>query len=102
MHDKAVNTCCIVFYSVPNWYKTQEMCDIVVSKDPLMLIYWRNRYKTQKIDEAVDDSGSTKIYSWLVCYSVMLDMFHGTLLANDDILFFDKESSKVTVFANDW
>ena len=39
------------------------MCDIVVSKDPLMLIYWRNRYKTQKIDEAVDDSGSTKIYS---------------------------------------
>ena len=102
MHDKAVNTCCIVFYSVPNRYKTQEMCDRVVSKDPLMLIYSPNRYKSQKIDETVDDSGSIKIYSWLVYYSIMLDMFHGTLLANDGILFFDEESSKVTVFANDW
>ena len=27
MCDKAVNTCFTVFYSIPNQYKTQEMCD---------------------------------------------------------------------------
>ena len=33
MHDKAVNIC-FVFDSIPNQYKTQEMCDRVVSENP--------------------------------------------------------------------
>ena len=32
------------------------MCERVVSEDPFMLIYYPDRYKTQKMcDEAVDD-----------------------------------------------
>ena len=31
MCDKAVNRCFFVFHSIPDWYKTQEMCDRVVS-----------------------------------------------------------------------
>ena len=34
MYHKAVNRCCFVFHSIPNQYKTQEMCDRVVSEDP--------------------------------------------------------------------
>ena len=30
MCDKAVNTCFFVFISVPDWYKTQEICDEAV------------------------------------------------------------------------
>ena len=33
---KAVDTCPFVFDSVPDQYKSQEMCDKVVSKDPFM------------------------------------------------------------------
>ena len=31
--DIAVNRCAFVFDSIPDWYKTQEMCDRVVSED---------------------------------------------------------------------
>ena len=48
MSDKAINTCFIVFYSTPDLYKTQGMCDRVVSKDPFLLIYCPDRYKSQK------------------------------------------------------
>ena len=34
MCDKAVNICFFAFNFIPGWYKTQEMCDRVVSEDP--------------------------------------------------------------------
>ena len=43
---KAVNTCFFIFNSVPDQYKTQEMCNRVGSKDPFMLKYCHDRYKT--------------------------------------------------------
>ena len=44
-----------VFDSVPDQYKTQEMCDKVVSEDPLMLKYDINRYKVHEMwNKAVD------------------------------------------------
>ena len=33
MCDEAVNRCLFVLVSIPDRYKTQEMCDKVVSKD---------------------------------------------------------------------
>ena len=35
--DKAVDKCPFVFDSVPNQYKTQEMCDRIDSYDPFKL-----------------------------------------------------------------
>ena len=74
----------------------------VISKDPLMIIYYPDRYKTQKNDEAVDDclTALKHIPDWFVT-SIILEKFHDALLANDDILLFDEDFSKVTVFAND-
>ena len=42
MCDKAVNACCLffVFHSVTDQYKTQEMFDKLVFKDPFMLMYY--------------------------------------------------------------
>ena len=37
-------------------YKTQEMCDKVISEDPCWIRYVPDQYKTQKMfDKAVDD-----------------------------------------------
>ena len=48
MRDKALDTCAFVFDSVPDRWNTQKMCDEVVSKEPFMLKYCLNRYKTQE------------------------------------------------------
>ena len=132
MCNKAFNTYSSVIRYVPECYKTQEMCgkavdtcfffcisfcsrlifcsrltyemyDRVVSKDPFMLIYCHNRYKTQTMcDEAVDDclAPLKLIPDWFVT-SKTLEKFHDALLANDDILFFDSDFSKVTFFTNE-
>ena len=40
MCDKAVETCSFVSDSVPDWYKTHEMCDKAFSNDLLKLKYY--------------------------------------------------------------
>ena len=67
-----------------------------------MLVYYPDRYKTQRIcNEVVDDclAALKFINDWYVT-SKMLGKFHDALLADNDILFFDKKFSKVTSFAN--
>ena len=62
-----------------------------------------NRYKTLKTcDEAVDDclAALKFIPDWFVT-SKILEMFHDPLLANDDILFFNEDFSKVNFFVNE-
>ena len=78
-----------VFGSVPEWYKTQELADSVVSEDLLMILYCSDRFKTQRIcDEAVDDclTALKFIIDGLVTRK-MLEKFDNALLTNDDILF---------------
>ena len=56
-----------VFNSIPDWYKTQEICDGVVSENPFLIVYCPDKYITQRMcDESVDDSLTT--YFQLVCY----------------------------------
>ena len=54
-------------------------------------------------DEAVDDclAALKFIRDWFVTRK-MLEMFHDSLLANDDILFFDENFSKVTFMLVKW
>ena len=37
-----------VIDSIPKQYKTQEICDRVVSEDPFMIVYYPDKYKTHK------------------------------------------------------
>ena len=39
MCDKAVDRCFFVFDSIPDQYKTQEMCGRVVYEDPFLTVY---------------------------------------------------------------
>ena len=67
-----------------------------------MLIYCPDKYITQEIcDEAVGDCRVPLKFvpDWLVKCK-MLKKFHDALNANDDILFFDEDFSKVSFSAN--
>ena len=45
-----------VFESIPDQYKTEEICDIVVYLNPFLRVFCSDIYKTQKMcNEAVDD-----------------------------------------------
>ena len=46
-----------LFDFIPDQYRTQEKCGIVVSEDPSLIVYCLDKYKTQRTcDEAVNDS----------------------------------------------
>ena len=54
---RAVHRCFFVFDSIPDQYKTQEICDLAVSLYPFLILYYPDKYITQRMwDEAVDDS----------------------------------------------
>ena len=54
---KAVHRCYFVFDSIPDQYKTREMCDFAVSLFPFLTVYCPNKQKTQRMyDEAVNHS----------------------------------------------
>ena len=50
-----------VFASILDWYKTQEICDRVISEDPFLTGYCPDKYKTQRIC-------ALKPISRFVCY----------------------------------
>ena len=63
-----------VFNSIPDRYKTQEMCGRVVSEDRFLIVYCPDKHKTQRMcDEAVDDSLATLklIPDWLVTSKII-------------------------------
>ena len=44
-----------VFVSIPDWYKTQELFDRVVSEDSFLIVYCPDKCKTQGMrDKTVD------------------------------------------------
>ena len=72
MFDKTVNIC--FFYSIPDWYKTQEMHHRAASEDHFLIVYCPDKYKTQKMrDKAVYDSlASLKILpNWFVTTKII-------------------------------
>ena len=45
-----------LFGSIPNQYKTQEMCNSIISEGPFSIKYFSDQYKTLTMcDKAVDD-----------------------------------------------
>lgn len=49
MHGKTVDTCLSAFYFIPEWYKTQNMCDEAFSEGPPKLKYYLGLYKIPKV-----------------------------------------------------
>ena len=42
-----------LFDSIPNQYKTQEMCNSIIPEDPFSIRYVPDQYKTQQICDKV-------------------------------------------------
>ena len=100
MCSKAVNF--FVFDSIPDRYKTQEMCDRAVSEDPFLIVYCPDIYKTQRMrDEAVDDSLAALklIFDWSD-KSKMIKKPYTSLYAEKNILYFNKDSGNVVFSCN--
>ena len=53
---RAVHRCFFVFDSILDQYKTQEICDIVVSSYPFLVVYCPDKYIPQKMCDEADDS----------------------------------------------
>ena len=90
----------IVFDSIPDWYKTQEMPERVVSEDPslILLLFRFDKYVTQRMyDEAVDDSLAALklIPDWSVT-NKMIKKLYTALYSDESILYFNEDSADVT------
>ena len=98
MCNKAVNRCFFIFDSIPNQYKTQEMCDMVVYEDPSLIVYCPDKCKTQRMcDEAVDDSlAALKLIPDLFVTSKVIT----SLYADENILYFNKDSGNIVFSCN--
>ena len=73
------------------------MCDRVVSENLFLILYCPDKYITQKMcDESVDDSLATLqlIRNWFLA-SKMIKKLFSTLYADQNILYFDENSSNV-------
>ena len=70
--------------SIPDQYRTQEICDIIIMLYPFLIVHCPNEYTSQKMcDEAVDDSlASLKLIAdWFVKNKTIKTLF-ATLYAN--------------------
>ena len=88
---------------LPDQYKTQEMCDKVVSKEPFMLKCCLDRYETQELcDKAVDAylPPLKFVPDWFVT-NKMLGKHENVVFSNDDIDLDDIDSDVVTYFSDD-
>ena len=87
------------FVYIPDRYKTQQMCQNIVSEDPFMSVYCLDKYKAQgTCDQAVDDSiVALKLISDWSDWSVV--KHDNTFLANNTIVFCNEDLIK-SVIAN--
>ena len=89
--------------SIPDEYKTQDICDIVVSLYPLLIIHCPNKYITQTMcGEAVHYSlASLKLIpDCLPETSKMIKKLYTALYADDNIVYFNENSGDVAFSCN--
>ena len=79
------------------------MCDRVIYENPFLIVYCPDKYITQnKCDEAVDDCLATLelIPDWFVT-SKMFKKLYTALYADENMLYFNEDSSDVTFCCNE-
>ena len=78
------------------------MCDSIVSEDPFLIVYYPDKYKTQRMyDEAVDDSLAALklIPDWFVT-SKMIEKLYTALYTDENILYFNEDSGNIVFSCN--
>ena len=74
------------------------MCNKTVSKDPFMLKYCLDKYKTQ---ERMCDNAVDACLQVLVSYKKIIKRLDDALFTNDYIIFINEDSGNVTYFVRD-
>ena len=99
---KTVDTCHFLFDSVPDWYKTQEICDKAFYKDTCLIKYCLDRCNSQEMsDKPVDAFLSTlKFASDRSVASEMIKKRDDDLFSNDNIIFVNEDSNYVLFFSD--
>ena len=92
MCNKAVYRYSSVYYSIPDQYKLQEMCDRVASEGPFLVVNCPDEYITQRrCDEAVDDSLADKFFP----IGLLQVKLYTALYADVNILYFNEDSLNI-------
>ena len=92
-----------LFDSIPDHYKTQEICDIVVSLYLFLIVYCPDKSINQKVcDESIDNFlAPLKLISDWFLTSKMIKKRYTAFYADGDLLFFDENSNDVTFCCNE-
>ena len=100
MCDKAF--CFLPLIYINDRYKTQEMCDRIISDDSFSLRYVPHQYKTQQMcDKALDHclAALKFVPDWSVT-SKMIKILFTFLYADENILCFNEDSGNVVFIWN--
>ena len=100
---EAVHRCLFVFDSCPDQYKTQEICDLVVSSYPSVIVYCPDKYITEKMcNEAVSDSLATLrlILNWFVTIKMIIKLYTA-LYTDENILYCNEDSGDAAFVCNE-
>ena len=92
-----------IFHSIPDQYKTQEMCNSIIPEDPFSIRYVPDQHKNQQMcDKAVDDclAASKFVPDWFVTSKMIKNLFTA-LYADENILYFNEDSVNVTFCCNE-
>ena len=103
MSHRAVHRCFFVFDSIPDKYKTQEICTLAVSLYFPFIVYCPYKYITQEMcDEAVDDflAALKFIPDWFVT-NKMIKKFFTALYADENIAYFNEHSGDAVFNCNE-
>ena len=103
MCHRAVHRCFFVFCSIPDKYKTQEICNLAVSLYFPFIVYCPYKYITEEMcDEAVDNSlvALKLIPDWFVA-SKMIKKLFTALYAEENILYVNKDSGDAVFNCNE-
>ena len=101
--DETVNKFSFVSDSVPGWYKNEEMCYRVFSKDHFCIVFSSDKYKIPKMcDKAIDGSIETlTLNSDCFVTSKMIKELFTALYPDENILYLNKDSGNVVFFCNE-
>ena len=94
--------CFLPLIYIPDRYKTQEMCDRIISDDSFSLRYVPHQYKTQQMcDKALDHclAALKFVPDWSVT-SKMIKILFTFLYADENIFCFNEDSGNVVFIWN--
>ena len=98
-----INLFFFAFFFIPDQYKTQKICNSIISDDPFSIIYIPDRYKTQQLSNKAVDNCLTALKfvpNWFVT-SKMIKILFTAVYSEKNIRYVNEDSSNVAFICNE-